>query len=635
MPLQNYYFPDLSGENVTYRVYDQLWTLLQTGQKIEFDVPVFKDGLTIVTVSNVPQPFVYGVDWVDNNDDIDFTSMSKLAAYDGTFEKTLLKSITILKTIPADQKPKVSLTYQRLYTIASRNVLNNETPVEFNPDVLAEMLERLANLESRLAPVYHPEPIVNSAPKLLKEDPNKEFPENEIIEYFTVDTISGKNFIKPTYGSFFKDSVTIEIPERGDQPLAFGEDFEIYGMDMARTASTPNQSGVYQFVVMVGPPFQGIVRVKTHAYGGTITRADVESMNNSLRSMYEFLSSRDFITTNTLHQQRVITSLINRMTTMEVQMRSLTSGSQTFQDQTTGRSSKIPLRANDTNYHWWNIARLYKVAGDTTTITKADRFKFRFKTVSTNIMADVTVTVNVDLPDQLNVEATAQSMDLNYTLFGDQIPNSPVIPKFRIVYNDQLTGFSGIYLQIGLSLPILQDVIVIEDMSGYESCWIMEGTSQDALLPKDTSFMLPDGNSLWDVLNSDSKQVSKTLPAHKPYRAWEGSVALADVVTNQAVSYTHILPQQFDIKDIKKVDLLISTPEGILPYSGDCFINDQGEMVSIVTIYHASIDPTVASLKVMFIPTQVGFNLTLENLDTTTATNVSVDTLLRYVLVSV
>lgn len=545
-----YDIPDLTAHHPDHTVLNDPYTLYATGQKIHFATPIHYATLSITTATSPSVQLVEGVDYTYDADDVDTTSISRCKNYDPLFDKVIVTGITILKTITTPLR--ITMVYQQVYPVVSR-VIAPDGAVELTPELIRTMLSRLADLEASIHPIEDTLAITDHIPRLLEEDPHAEHDSNIITERHTINTYQGQNIIRPQQGSFFKGTVQIRVPEQGYtmDPM----DFRVFGVDHARTQFTRHDQGVYQFIQVLYA-YAGEVEVTYHAYGGDVTIEDATAIQNNVQNLTAYLSGRSFVTPNTLLNTGAIQTIMNRVTRLEDRMRSLLpSGSPTYADGTYNTAEVLTLTAPDTDYHWYTIARLYTVDGSPEVVI-ADRAKFRIHLLGAQLLMDLSV--GVDLRQSrtpFTIVTHHVSQDRGYTIMDSVSPTigNTAIPKMRIVYDENLT--SGIYLQIGLKIITMTETLGIEDLSGIESCWIIEKQGVNPLTPKDDVFALPDGSTVWDTSVLTSKSISRMIPSVHPYLAWHG-VAPANTLD---ASYTievgsgGLLPATFDIYSIQKI----------------------------------------------------------------------------------
>ena len=547
-----YYNPDLVGDNPAYAVENDTYVIYQTNQQIIFDGPVFLNSISIQQVSTVNVPLFQGTDWSYAASDIDVTETAKMKTYDPAFSAVLVDSITINR--PITGQITISLNYQKLYPVTYKSAVFDNQRVDFTPDLVVDILNRISNVELLTGRVPNNFANSNITPKFFQVDLTGTSPDNLVTnEVYNVNVLQKNNIICPVNGSFYKDSVQITLNDGNNTPLTKDVDYQIFGLDVAKTKTTDNTSGVYNFIVITRA-YVGEVFLNCQVYGGVVTLSDMISMYEMVQNIDTYLNNTSFVTTTSVSNTPVLQNVLTRMGALEDKMRALiNSGNPTYGDVTgNGTTMVYKFQSTDNSFHWWDIASLYKVDGSSQVIT-ADRMCFRMQLSNSKIMADIFATVDLNLSNtSFTVDSIAVSQD---------IQTAPVImPEFRIVYNNSVGTPTGVTLQIGLSLPSLTETIAIEDRSGVQSCWKLLPASSAAVLPQDTTIMLPDGVSVWDTTNQDSVSIAHMMPNRSGYVAWTGSESLQAL--SSVSTLTSLLPQSFLIADIDSILLKFLTGNG-------------------------------------------------------------------------
>jgi uncharacterized protein YqkB len=549
---------DPTGEDVSYAVTGDVYRLYENSQKIVFaNGPVYLDSIVMKDASDPNTTHGPSGWWEAGDDDIDTTSMSKMKADDASFADTLVKSITILRDISTYGEERVSLSYQQLYPVSYVPRYGDVSAIELTPGLVASLLGRLSSVEQQIGGGAALATPIDVETNVLDRDIHKANVANAITgEAHNVDTSSGKSLIQPSHGAFFKDSVTVTV-DATDTELTLGEDYSIIDMDVGLTTITNNASGIFNFI-HITTELVGTVNIDYHAVGGDVHAKTVNEIIVSLNKVIDVIRGNDFLTSESLASSAYMSNLLSRLTSMEERMRILAlTGTPNYGDATDGVAVRKVLTAVDTDFHWYTIAKMFKVTGAEDVYT-VDRFNFRMRLTSANIMADISVAANVDSDrHRFTIETLNAMQDAGYVLFGDaDVASSVRFPQFRIIWNtDAGVADAGMYLQIGIANPGLTDTLVIEDHSGKESAWILDTTS-GAITPSDDAVTLPDGLSTWTDGDADSHSEARMMPtADNLYRAWSGSTDMDELDLDDAV--THLLPDEFRIEDVKKIRLVV------------------------------------------------------------------------------
>ena len=501
--------PDLSGLNPDYFVSTYQRTIFMYAQKIMFDVPVFQNAQLVITkMGTIPETLKLGVDYIVYADDIDVDAMSVCMNIQPSFNGVLLKSLTML--IPTPAVPfKIQAAFNQLFMNALEDALIEPAAnIEVTPALVSNMVQQIAYLQQMVlnnGEQYSPQSsIVKVA---LVEDPTDVNPENEITnEPHDINTLTNNCLIRTIYGAFFKDSVVINNAAN-NTPLVLNTDYTILDLDIARTESTSNTSGVYR-IIKILTPLVGTVNVTYHAYGCEADVASIRSLQNQLSIITQYLESTSYITPKTLPADPTIVSIKNKLQEIEGTMRLLLkNGIPTYGDATSGTAVLQRVTSQDTLLHWWNIATMYRVAGSVDDIL-ADVFKFRITTMISGMMFECSVDVNVN---------TNANERITVTCNNSNIPDATLAmysPKLRIVQVNTGGVYSGVVLQLGMQLStgVLQETFDIEDMSGTESCWLLVPSSAIAVTPQDTGFAMPNGTFSYSASDPTAVVNEATIP---------------------------------------------------------------------------------------------------------------------------
>ena len=496
------YVPDLTGLNPDCNIIGYLKTIFKSNQKIYFPIPAYdNENLKVYKIGATNILLTKNIDYVIQEDDIDYDAISNLKNIDENFNKTLIKSLTFIR--PFTEQYKVSIDYNQIY-ISSYiiNTTSRYEDIDISKDLIGEMLNKVNNLDFTVKSIINSNNNLSSESfnvKILGLDLNKENYDNFIQdEIHTINTIDGVYIIRPRYGSFFRDSVIIK--SYVGEVLKENIDYEIFGFDNTKTKMTTNSSGVYNFI-KITKTFVGEVSISYHAFGGELSVGTAESFLINYNNLLEYIKQEQYVTSDKLSSMKVIQDLKNKISDLEDVMRRLL-GDYTYGDSTSGLAIIKKIRSLDNNYHYWNIASLYKVA-NSEDICIADTFKFRLKSNSTNTMFECIVSFNPENSDkELDVKVLSCNTPNN---------NNLIKPRVRVIYNKDENTYSGAILQLGFQLVnSLEETICIEDLSGKESCWKLDKEVQESILPQDNNVILPD-ESLYDENVAISKSVKKLL----------------------------------------------------------------------------------------------------------------------------
>lgn len=571
--------PDLTGQNAACRKTNDARMVIKQNQVIEFHDSVFADSIEMILVANlnVTKYLVKGIDWEIMESDIDYEAMSAMRLREPTFLAPLVKSITMIRSYVSDYK--VSMNYQTLYPLPSTLALQNyPDKVEFTPESWIEVLEAVKRHELLLAPIrdIHADGIIKQ-PMMLEPDPHQERLANRIVdEIYELNVPNKLSVVHPIHGPFFKDTLSIRtVKISADGGVSYGDiliegtDYKIYGFDAYKTANTPNSSGVYKYILFT-TAIVGNVAISYHAYGGDPTLYDIKAHNESINNLTTYILDSQLLTAETVANAPVVINMINKLTSLEEEMRILAQqGRPNYGDATNGNTLlKVVTTSSPKEIHWWTIAELYKVAGSEEVFVSGT-MKLNIQMLYKKMAFTTYVSVNLDntftntesgityqVCDALKVSCPISQVPLGYEPFSEYSGLDNLSrPQFRIIWNKNAVENSGIYLQIGMRLnDVVTESIAVEDMSGNESCWKLIPSPAEAVGPEDDIILLPSKNHTWSIDNVDSKQESYLIPFVDGHIIWAGTQELNRPQSGRKdISLIHFLEDEIDISRVRKL----------------------------------------------------------------------------------
>lgn len=544
--------PDITGANPDYKKTDDFYRITRTGMRIRFDVPIFAESLVIVSNDDPTVPWLLDTDYEFTTDDYDDTSIARASNAVVSFDKLLVRSVTIKRTTGFPDL--VNMSYQQFYlTTPQVPIQNTPDTIDFTPDLVADMLGDLATLKQQVVKITDRTANTIDLPKLLDYDINGTSANNLVTgEEWTVDTFNNKNIIFPVQGAFFKDSVQVF---KDGVALTYGTDYLIQGVNFALTRVTTNTSGIFT-IIQITSPYAGKLTINYRAVGGQVTTDVISDLYTNIQAMKDYLGTATFVTADNLSRTTAMQNVTNAIKELQNEMRIQLSGKPTYGDTTNGQAINKAIIANNTNLHWWTIASLYKVDGSVQ-VNRHDRFSFHLESKVLNYMADIDVAFDMDQPKHpLTVSARNVVQDPGFTLFGDVNLTTLSVPMIRVIYNSDTNTQAGALLQIGLSCPGLTDTLTIENRSGVESTWQMnlDTGSVTALSPADDKVTLPDGVSVWSASGGLSQVAAQTVPNNDGYLVFAGSQDLSTLDDTSPANIQPLncsLPTYFRYQDIK------------------------------------------------------------------------------------
>ena len=262
----SYLDPDITGASPDCLITNYQTRIYSSEQTIEFDIPVYWDSLHIIRTGTE-------IELEKDNDysikEIDQTDIASIKYAYPDFDKLLIRSIIVHN--PSSDEFNVTLKFQQLYPdIVNYNYYRGTSQIEFTPELLIEMMDRIQQIEYELRTTFNPNmftPQSLEQIKIAELDTDKTNPDNLIPdEIHHINTIDNVIYINPAYGSFFRDSVSIIIADT-NVLLEEGQDYEILGLNTQKTKVTTNTLGVYDFI-KITKKLVGDIKLTYNIFGG-------------------------------------------------------------------------------------------------------------------------------------------------------------------------------------------------------------------------------------------------------------------------------------------------------------------------------------------------------------------------------
>ena len=111
----SYLTPDLTGTLDNYKIINDKRYIISPNQIVEFYDTVFLDSIEIVLEGTISIPLVQGYDWEAY--DVDYNAIGSMMLSSPSFDKTLVKSIRMIK--PHNANYKINMCYQKLYPVTA------------------------------------------------------------------------------------------------------------------------------------------------------------------------------------------------------------------------------------------------------------------------------------------------------------------------------------------------------------------------------------------------------------------------------------------------------------------------------------------------------------------------------------
>lgn len=558
---------DLTGSLDSFKETDKVFKIFKYGQRVDFDTVVFKESLAVYLISGgVTTQLVLGTDFTIPDEFVSScdndTSRAKLM--DPDFDKELISGIQMSMVLDEKETYRINVSYQRLYPNHTRTAYLHNEPLNLTPELTLDIIQKLEQLTALTHEVTDVSSLESADSICLELDIDETNDNNKIEgEEHTLNVGNGRYVIAPKCGSFYKDSVKVYHPDSKTY-LVSGTDYFIAGMNEAKTKVTASTNPVYDFIIVTAQ-LAGKVQISYHAFGGDPTIDNYKDLLKQSNNIIQYLSQAKNITEDTLGSTDLMTSIFDRIDSLETNMRRL-QGTPAYGDITSGKSILMKLFAEKPGLHWYTIASLYKITGDDTAPSEADTFIFRLQSQLSHFQfkAEVSVDLNNQEGDRFNVNVTSENYPRGYTPFTDYGSIDAIIrPQLRVVWNSSDT-MTGAYLQLGFTLTnMLEETVAIEDLSGHESCWKLVDEVSTVTQPSDSDFTLPNGTSIWSTSLDTSLKESMLVPFKKGHLAWCGSVTMNrpdagwqycdlgdELLLEDSVDITRITKLRVDIEEV-------------------------------------------------------------------------------------
>lgn len=557
---------DLTGADVICKESGIIYRVFKDQQRIEFGTPIFAESLHVYYGSGglSGQELVLDKDYRIDSIDENATSDAKLLQ--PQFDKKLIDNIVITVAEASEENFSISVTYQRLYPSKVRSSYYNKERLDLTPELLYAMLADIENLKVRTNRVDNLCDLTTGDSLIFDIDETKTNPNNYVEnEERIVNVPDGNACIYPKGGCFYYDSVTVTHPDTGTT-LTLDKDYVIVGMNESATKATSHTCPVFNFIVIIAP-INGLVKISYHAFGGSPTIDNYVDIVKALNNIKSHINSAKALTEDTLGNTQLIVDLVDKLGSMEQRMRRL-EGQPAYGDITSGNVTLMKIFSDQPGMHWYTLASLYKTTGINMHECTADTFVFRLQTLNSHFQFKVEVSVDLNNTpgNRMRVTVVSDNYPRGFIPFKDYSKIATIIrPQLRVIWNKGHRA-SGCLLQLGFTLTgMVEETIVIEDMSGRESCWKLVEETSTVTAPNDFDVALPDGTSVWsDLIGEISLSETTLLPFKSGHLAWVGDVSLNRPANgwNKYVAET-ILEKNIDISRITKVRLDIAEDKGL------------------------------------------------------------------------
>lgn len=553
---------DTTGTDTDYRLEGQRIVVFEIEGGL-FPITLIKAAYeeSIVVYRADVMPYIElnkGIDWVIRDVDIDYEAIGRAKLVDPSFNKILVKSITI--SIVPDPQMTVSLDYN---TLECDDVLYNSVDAEtmdLTPEFFSEVARDIAYLRAAKNPIENLLAQSSTVGPALDVDLTGVNPNNLIQgEIHPVNSQSGVIYIRPVCGSFYRGGVTVRVTST-NVLLTEGVHYRITGPNKNKTMQTSHPSGVYDTIVITSA-LVGDVTIAYQAFGGGVTRGDIERVYNLILNIVAYINGSSFLTPDSMGGAEPFIKLLSRIGNMEETLRILsTGGTPNYAYSTDGKAFLHRLASPDsTNKHWYTIAKLFRVEGSSTIYTKS-QCRFKIMCTQAGLMFDVCISVDAtNATNPIAIKVIGQNDKETYVPYTQYTGiEQRIQPEFRVIWNYTTGIESGIFLQIGFNLKhIGVETMAVEDLSGKESCWIAVTPPVIATGPSDDIILMPDGVSIWSSIVSNCKSAIATYTPSRGYLAWGGTLNLNTTVVAPVLLHHMLSPVDIQCKNIKAINFHI------------------------------------------------------------------------------
>lgn len=471
---------DLTGIDPTFKRIDKRYMIFKTGQVVEFREPAFSDSIQVFKLMpSGPIPMIAGSQWGFRPANIDYQGLSdaklRAASQEMGFDAALYNGIIITDAEADDEQYEIAVEYQALRSDPTQF---NEDLIgpDYSPGTMRGVLQTLDFLLKVKNPVSAVTSDTIASLTCLDVDLSGLRPTNKIFNEVHVVNVPGYvNIIAPINGSFFKHDVKVVLSST-EEELIEGSDYIVLGMNPGKTQAALHSSGVYDYILLK-KPYVGNIKLTYHAFGGEVSRMDINVLRNAIIDINTLLRGSDLLTTESLGSAPIIKDIIARLGVLEEIYRHYP-------------ADTFTMNIGPDNL-WVNIAQIEHGAwSETGMIERAGNGEFRIELPNKEYVADINLRYNVDSQMPLSIDPL-RVVAPDYAQDGLGMFEHRIVPKFRIVWNKEDIN-SGLILQMSISSVVASTTIVkVSDRTGSSSPWELTRSPGVSHPTTTTSTMLP------------------------------------------------------------------------------------------------------------------------------------------------
>ncbi len=286
--------------------------------------------------------------------------------------------------------------------------------------------------------------------------------------------------------------------------LASGTDYKPTFANLPKTRRSTNVSGVYDLIQFIAP-IVGSVTLSYHAFGGEVSVADANKLQNSLVDLITNIQGNSFVTEDNLANTELMQDVLGRLDGMEE-----------FYKHYLQIERSVAI--NDSDRHWYSIAFMWDNRWSGADVGTSEIGHFRIESLYREWLYDFTVEVNLTAFGHRKMMLhTIGASDPNYVFSQGSYQgaiNADII-QARLIWIDDGTT-SGVALQLGIRYDKLlgvqdYDTLIVTNKSGKASRWKLWESSLDLVQPEDTNVTLPTNSNIWISGTSGHNSIAKTL----------------------------------------------------------------------------------------------------------------------------
>ena len=337
---------DLTGSDARFVRQHGWYGILGTDRTINFGEPVYFGSLVLEVRRN--QQWELLIDWNSNVETVDSADLMPVYRYlyqESSHQELptdtshqLCDAIRLPAAYISEQQLEelpIRATYQAFFLDPVARVRANLGPV-YTPGLMREVIERLDHLQNVINGFAVDSEGVHlihgSLPLDLTGQADKNYIKNE--PYY-VDTRLGATVIIPRYGKFY--GYDVRLVYQGET-LQEQVDYELTGLDTARTKISEPASGVYTFIRVkraMRTTEEDPLLLSYHAFGGTVTNRMYDDMALELSWLHSRLAF--MLTQDNLIDQPAIVDLRQRLEGVERQLQLTRTQTYNFTNQFSNR----------------------------------------------------------------------------------------------------------------------------------------------------------------------------------------------------------------------------------------------------------------------------------------------------------